>query len=284
MFKEKLFISLQYLLPQHLLSRIIGKLASSKSKKLKNFLIKLFIKQYSINTKAALSDNLDDYNSFNDFFIRKLKPNLRPIASQQDQIISPADGNISQYGEISQGQLIQAKGKLFDIMSLLGGETDYHHKFKQGAFITVYLSPRDYHRVHMPYDGKLVAMTYVPGKLFSVNQTTAEYVPNLFSRNERVVCFFETSLGIMPVIFVGAFFVASIYLNWHGFVTPNRLGKTQHWDYKDQDISFKKGDELGYFQFGSTVITCFKANQVNFSNTLTNGGSIQMGQVIAETK
>ncbi|MCF6777255.1 archaetidylserine decarboxylase [Thiotrichales bacterium 19X7-9] len=284
MLKEKLFISLQYIMPQHLLSRIVGKLASSKSKKIKKFLIKLFIKQYDVNLQEALSAEIDDYLSFNDFFTRQLKPQSRTIAAQHDQVISPADGTISQLGKINHSQIIQAKGKSFSILDLLGGETHYHQQLKSGSFITVYLSPKDYHRVHMPYPGKLISMTYVPGKLFSVNNTTARYIDGLFSRNERVVLFFETDIGIMPVIFVGAFFVASIYLNFHGTVTPNKIGKVQHWEYKDQNLSFNKGDELGYFQFGSTVITCFEEGKIEFVPELKSQAKIQMGQIIASTK
>ncbi|MCF6764672.1 archaetidylserine decarboxylase [Thiotrichales bacterium 19S3-7] len=284
MLKEKLFITLQYLLPQHLLSRIVGKIASSKSKKIKNILIKLFIKQYDVNLEDAITTNLDDYNSFNEFFTRKLKPQARIIATQQELIISPADGTVSQIGKIHQGQIIQAKGKLFSIMDLLGGETSFHHQLKAGSFITIYLSPKDYHRVHMPYPGKLLAMTYIPGKLFSVNNTTAKHVDGLFSRNERVVLFFETDIGIMPVIFVGAFFVASIYLNFHGLVTPSKINKIQHWSYKDKNLFFNKGDELGYFQFGSTVIACFEENKIEFSDEFESQSTIAMGTAIAQIK
>lgn len=281
MFKEKLFICLQYILPQHLLSRIIGKVAQSKNKKLKNYLIKLFIKQYDVKLEEALDNNIDNYQTFNSFFIRKLKIDARPIALHKEAIISPADGAISQFGKIKQSELIQAKGKSFHLIDLLGGETNYHNTLKNGDFITVYLSPKDYHRVHMPLDGKLLSMTYIPGKLFSVNDTTARHVDGLFSKNERVVCFFETEIGIMPVIFVGAFFVASIYLNWHGLVTPSKINKTEHYDYKDKDLNFKKGDELGYFQFGSTIICAFEKDKINWQANLNSGQSIQMGETIA---
>jgi phosphatidylserine decarboxylase len=267
--KNRLFLFCQYALPQHLLSRASGWLTNNTHAWLKNKLITTAIKRYHINIAEAESGNLDDYPTFNAFFTRTLKPGARPLPTAADAIISPADGVISQMGPIQNGTLIQAKGHDFTVEDLLGftpqrpsssGATRGPNQkialsapFAKGNFATIYLSPKDYHRVHMPFGGTLTGMSYIPGKLFSVSLLTAAHVPNLFARNERVVCHFDTSRGRMAVVFVGAFFVASIQTVFAGTIAPG--GKdVQHTDYRDKNLVFNRGDELGRFLFGSTVI------------------------------
>ncbi len=270
----------QYLLPQHLLSRLLGKLANCQVRGIKNALINLAIQKYHIDVSEAIESNPDAYIHFNAFFTRALKAGARPLPSQSNAIVSPADGAISQCGPIQKGRIFQAKGHSFNALELLGGATNWHHHFDHGQFITVYLSPRDYHRVHMPYTGKLIGMTYVPGKLFSVNPRTAETVPKLFARNERVVCLFETDMGPMAVVFVGAFFVASMETVWHGLVAPSHHKKPYHWDYQNAHHVYKTGDEIGRFQFGSTVIVLFGKDAMQWAPGIVPNRAIQMGELM----
>ena len=281
MLKEKLFLCLQHCLPQHFLSRLSGYLTNSQYAPLKNMLIKMACKHFKISLTEAKRENINDYTSFNDFFTRHLKSEARPISHEKQDIISPADGVVSQFGKITNQQLIQSKGKYFSLLELLGEDEEMAKKLNDGSFFTVYLSPSDYHRVHMPFDGKLVKMTYIPGKLFSVNQVTAENIDRVFSRNERVVCYFETSFGIMPVIFVGALLVASIITTWHGIVAPSYEGKIKNWAYNDSSLKFKKGDEIGHFQFGSTIICCFPENAMDWNADLQAPSDIKMGEKLA---
>jgi len=280
MASKKLFITFQHILPQHLLSRIAGFLTNSNNEKLKNFLIKAAQKKFKISLNEAREEDPKAYKTFNDFFTRKLKPEARPICTNQNAIISPADGCASQFGEISEGNLIQAKGKTFTLLSLLGNDKDTAEKLKDGQFITIYLSPSDYHRVHLPYDAKLLKMTYIPGKLFSVNLDTANSIDNLFAVNERVVCLFDTEFGLMPVVFVGALLVASIVTQWHGIVAPSYNQGIKTWSYENNPIPFKKGDDIGHFQFGSTVVTCFPKN-CHMNQNLSIEQKIKMGENIA---
>ena len=261
--KEDLFICFQYMIPQALTSRLVSKLADSKNKTLKNYLINLAIKKFEININEAESTNIDDYTSFNAFFTRKLKDGVRPLTKKEDIISSPADGILSEFGKIENNTLIQAKGKDFSLKALIAdsSETDFTD------FATVYLSPKDYHRVHMPIDGRLTKMVYIPGKLFSVNKTTASKIDSLFAKNERLVCYFDTKIGEVAVIFVGALLVAGIETVWHGKIAPNYYSDVQSWDYKNKqyEIEFKKGDTLGWFNFGSTIVNLFPENKVSFS-------------------
>ncbi|AXA33334.1 archaetidylserine decarboxylase [Francisella adeliensis] len=260
--KDDLFIYFQYMIPQAVTSRLVSKLAESRNKALKNYLIKLAIKKFNINIEEAKSSNLDDYASFNEFFIRELKDGLRPLNIDSNTISSPADGVLSEFGKIENNTLIQAKGKDFSLESLVAGSSET--KFTD--FATVYLSPRDYHRVHMPIDGKLTKMVYIPGKLFSVNKTTANNINSLFAKNERLVCYFETAIGEVAVIFVGALLVAGIETKWHGKIAPNYYNRVQEWSY-DCDkfqLDYKKGEEIGLFNFGSTVIFLAPNNKIKF--------------------
>lgn len=280
LFFNKFFILLQYLLPQHTLSRLIGKLANCQIPWVKNNLIRLFIWHYTIDLHSAENPNLDHYACFNHFFTRKLKSTLRPIDPDLSSIISPSDGILSQFGKININQLIQAK-KLFYAVDDLLADVNLANAFNNGDFATIYLSPRNYHRVHMPYDGKLMQMVYVPGKLFSVNTATANEINNLFTRNERLICLFETSLGKMAVIFVGAMIVAGIHTTWAGKITPNLNRMIQKWEYFSQNLCFKKGDELGYFELGSTVIILVEKNTIEWQ-ALTLNQPLQIGQSIAK--
>lgn len=279
--KDSLFIALQRIAPQHLLSRGTGLLANSENTWIKNRFIQWFANQYQIDMSDAAEQELTRYPTFNAFFTRALKPDARPIAAPQNTIVSPADGAVSQYGRIQDGRIIQAKGQWFSSSELLATpDTTYQN----GEFTTIYLSPRDYHRVHMPYFGKLVSMTYVPGKLFSVNNKTAESVPRLFARNERVVCHFEGDKGPFAVVLVGAMIVASIETTWAGLVAPlKRTIKTTKYDLRSS-IEINKGEEMGRFLLGSTVILLFPQDSLDWNSSIDPGAKIQMGQAIATYK
>ena len=254
---NQLFIWLQHLLPQHLLSRLTGQLAASEITWLKKFLIAAFARHFRVDMSEAAEPHLDNYRNFNDFFTRALRDEARPIDPGEDILVSPADGAISQLGDISQGRIIQAKGQDYSVAELLAGDHARAEPFMQGKFATIYLSPRDYHRVHMPISGRLTAQAYIPGDLYSVNGTTADNVPRLFARNERLVCYFETAHGPMAVILVGAMIVAGIETVWSGQVAPpSRLPQTLDFEAPPERIELSKGEEMGRFQLGSTVILC----------------------------
>ena len=276
-----LFITFQHIVPQHLLSRGVGRLAASENTFVKNTFIKNFAAKYQVNMAEALEENPLAYKSFNDFFTRALKPNARPIAADSKAIISPADGAISQIGAITADKIFQAKGHDYSVTTLLGGDEQRAAAFVGGQFATVYLSPKDYHRVHMPFTGKLTQMIYVPGDLFSVNTTTAENVPNLFARNERVVCLFDTEVGQMAVVLVGAMIVAGIATTWAGNLAPQ--GKNVVTTNYDGSLTLKKGDELGRFYLGSTAIVLFGANVMQWRNNLTATTPVRMGEAMGQT-
>ncbi|WP_404982991.1 archaetidylserine decarboxylase [Cobetia marina] len=270
--RAKLFSLSQYPLPQHLISRLIGRIAACENPWVKNTFIERFIKAYDVNMNEALEENPRAYACFNDFFTRALKQEARPI---EEGLVSPADGVLSQFGTISHGTLVQAKGQAFSLTQLLGGSEERAAPFRNGRFATVYLSPKDYHRVHMPLAGRLVEMAYVPGRLFSVNEATATHVPGLFARNERLVCIFETEHGPMAMVLVGAMIVAAIKTVWSGQVTP--LSGDVETTRFDQLIELARGAEMGRFQLGSTVVMCFP-DSVEFDDTLMPGQKVSMGQ------
>ena len=280
--KQRLFILSQYLLPHHLLSRLIGYAADCRVAWFKNRLIGWFAKQYQVDMSEAQVEDLEAFEHFNAFFTRALKPGARPLAQGPDAVLCPADGAVSQLGKIEHGRIFQAKGHSFSLVELLGGDTERANPFMGGAFATIYLSPKDYHRVHMPLAGTLREMVYVPGRLFSVNQSTAENVPELFARNERVVCLFDTERGPMAVVLVGAMIVASIETVWAGLVTPpKRSLKTFRYDEAARvPIVLDKGAELGRFKLGSTAIVLFGADQVQWAQELAAGSPVQMGQLL----
>jgi phosphatidylserine decarboxylase len=280
--KEKLFIISQYLLPHHLLSRLAGCIAECRAPWFKNAFTAWFARRYQVDMSEALVENLDGYEHFNAFFTRALKPGARPLDPAPGAVVCPADGAISQLGAIEHGRIFQAKGQSFSATELLGGDAERAAPFMGGQFATIYLSPKDYHRVHMPLTGTLREMVYVPGRLFSVNQTTAENVPGLFARNERVVCLFDTERGPMAVVLVGAMIVASIETVWAGLVTPPRRElKTFSYDKKARGpVKLGTGAELGRFKLGSTAIVLFGPEQVGWVEGLAAGKSVRMGQLL----
>lgn len=274
-----LFILFQYCVPQHALSRLTGKLAASENITVRRFLINAFIKKFGVSLSEAKAKSAEEYVSFNDFFCRELKDGARPV-NEGSAVTSPADGAFSQLGKIEGGRIFQAKNHSFTSEELLANERMAEH-FTDGDFATIYLSPKDYHRVHMPVSGKLISMSYIPGDLFSVNEATAESVPRLFARNERAVCIFETELGYVAAVLVGAMIVASIETVWAGHVAPASTRHIEHWDYRDQNIVLNKGDELGRFKLGSTVVLLFSKDAISWSAHARPGASVKMGEGIA---
>lgn len=268
-------VNLQYFLPKHLITKFVGCLASAKLGKLTTFAIKKFAEHYRIDPAEA-EGNIGDFQTFNDFFARALKPSSIVVDSAADSLIFPADGKISQFGDLKENFQIQAKGHYFTTEALLGSDEDAKF-FNNGKFITIYLSPKDYHRVHMPFEGRLLKMTYIPGELFSVNPLYTQNIPELFSRNERVVCIFETILGKMAVVFVGATVVRSVCTQWAGVVAPNGSREVYIETYENRDISFKKGDEIGKFLMGSTVICLFEKDKIDFDGFLGNEQATHIG-------
>ena len=284
---NKIKVGLQYWIPQHGLTRLVGKLASAKAGGLTTAIIRWFIKQYNVNMDEALHADPAHFKTFNEFFVRELKPGMRPIAEGETVISHPADACVSQFGPITDGKLIQAKNHDYTAQELLGGNADLAAEFAEGEFATLYLSPRDYHRVHMPCDGTLRQMIYVPGDLFSVNPLTAENVPNLFARNERVVCIFDTEFGPMAQVLVGATIVGSIELIWAGTVTPPRGNTVYTWDYPaegDKSVVLKKGEEMGRFKLGSTVINLFAKDSIRFDDSMQNNAPTVMGTPYAHQR
>lgn len=276
-----LFIILQYCLPHHLLSRLTGKVAASTQPWLKNRLIRWFIRRYQVDMSEAQGSEPEDFSSFNDFFTRPLKPEARVLDSSQTSIISPVDGVVSAAGRIHADQLYQAKGIDYSLETLLGGDRELAQRFTDGHFATTYLSPRDYHRVHMPATGKLEFMRYVPGRLFSVNPVTTEGLPGLFTRNERAICLFETPAGPMVVILVGAMIVAAIETVWAGQVAPDGGNiREERYGENRAPILLSKGDEMGRFLLGSTVIVLFGPDQIRWHEGFLGASKVQLGQVI----
>lgn len=236
--------------------------------------------KFNISLDEAKIQSIDEFASFNDFFTRALKPGTRPIATEA-RVVSPADGAISQAGKITQGKIFQAKGHQFSVEELLAN-ADLAEQFSDGEFATIYLSPSDYHRVHMPTSGRLVSMSYIPGDLFSVNELTAESVPRLFARNERAVCVFDTELGPVAVVLVGAMIVASIETVWAGQIAPAATRHIEHWRYQDEQHTFAQGDEIGRFKLGSTVVMLYPKNTVNWLKSSMAGAKVQMGQKLTD--
>ncbi|NNM52572.1 MAG: phosphatidylserine decarboxylase [Pseudomonadales bacterium] len=276
--RNQLFVLLQYLLPQHLISRWVGALAASSQPLIKNFLARRFIQRYGVDLSEAKHQNIEDFATFNDFFTRALREDARSWPLDKTIMGCPADGCISQLGQVEAGRIFQAKGQYFDLLELLGGDENAAKQFAGGNFATIYLSPRDYHRVHMPCRGQLERMIHVPGDLFSVNAATAQHVPRLFARNERVICLFNTSHGPVAMILVGAMIVASIATPWAGLVAPlQRKIRITHYGQHLAPPLLERGDEMGRFLLGSTVILLTGANQSTWNNELSAGTPVQMG-------
>ncbi|QSB00248.1 phosphatidylserine decarboxylase [Methylomonas sp. EFPC1] len=281
--KETLTVLPQYALPHHALSGVMSNLTHCQNKIWKNLFIKSIVQLYGVNMQEAKFQDLDHYASFNDFFTRELKDGARQIASAADAIACPADGAVSQAGTINNGRIFQAKGHDYSAMELLGGDAERAQAFEDGSFATIYLSPKDYHRLHMPLTGTLKEMVHIPGRLFSVNNTTVGAVPNLFSRNERVACIFDTAAGPMALILVGAIFVSSIETVWHGVVTPPSISTPRTWRYDDNPPVIEKGMEMGRFNMGSTIIVLFGKEKIAWNGDFSSGKAVQLGQAIGRT-
>lgn len=275
-------VKLQYLLPQHALSALAYRITRSELAPLKNVLIRSFIRLFHVDMSSAEEPDAGQYPDFNSFFTRALDSNVRPVDARPDTVVCPVDGRISQLGHIRSGHLLQAKGIKYTALELLGNDPDAALRFSKGAYITLYLAPGDYHRVHMPLEGGLEKMSYVPGKLFSVNAATTANVDQLFTRNERIINLFSTGHGRMAVILVGAIFVGSMETVWAGQVTPaaDRSPSTWTYDHLREPISLDKGDEMGRFNMGSTVILLFEKERVEWLETLKPGDRVQMGERI----
>jgi len=273
----------QYLLPHHFLSQLMSQFTHCENTIWKNLMIGQIIKAYNVNMTEALEENPIAYRSFNHFFTRELKSTVRPLTTENGSIACPADGVISQAGAISDDTIFQAKGKSFTATDLLGGDSERAAPFREGLFSTIYLSPRDYHRLHMPVTGKLTQMLHIPGRLFSVNAATTESVPRLFARNERVVCLFDTEIGEMALVLVGAIFVSSIETVWHGVVTPPTCEQVRSWQYADENIVLEKGAEMGRFNMGSTIIVLFGKEKARWQTEIVAGKAVKMGEMIGNT-
>ncbi|NKB47240.1 MAG: phosphatidylserine decarboxylase [Legionellales bacterium] len=278
--KQWLFLLLQYLLPHHALSRLIGQIAHCRWRWLSQLCIRAFCKWYPVNLAEAQLEAIPDYPSLQDFFIRELKPNARTFPTDPKAIISPVDGNVSELGHIDQQTLIQAKGKHYTTAALLGCH-DRAAAFTNGQFMTIYLAPADYHRVHMPISGRLTQMTYIPGRLFSVQPATMQQIDGLLTRNERVICYFDTVYGPIAVILVGAMIVASMATAWHGVITPTRCSTIQTWQYTTESITLKTGDPLGYFNFGSTVVLLTNHPDIHWQLPHAPSSNVQLGNIIS---
>jgi phosphatidylserine decarboxylase len=269
----------QYLYPKQALTELAGKLASSKGGAMTTATIRWFVGKYGVDMTEAADPDIAHYETFNDFFTRALKPGARPLAGTD--LICPVDGAISQFGPMDRDRILQAKGHHYTTTALVGGDAALAAQFEHGSYATLYLSPKDYHRIHMPCDGRLLRMIHVPGELFSVNPGTALGVPGLFARNERVVCIFEGPRGPWVLALVGATIVGSMATVWHGVVTPPRRGQVQEWHYADRPVVLKQGDEMGRFLLGSTVVMLFPKGDLRFNAAWRPEKSIRLGEAMA---
>lgn len=272
---------LQYPLPHHAISRLTHNLTRVTHRGLKDWAIQDFISRFGVDMDEAAQPDPTAYATFNAFFTRALKPGVRPIASDAKDLACPVDGAVSQIGDIEGGRIFQAKGQSFTALELLGGDTTAATMFDGGSFATLYLSPKDYHRIHMPVDGTLTRMIHVPGRLFSVNPATTRSVPRLFARNERVVCLFDTPAGPLALVMVGALNVASIETVWAGEVTPPQRARAQSWDYDPGKIKLAKGEEAGRFNMGSTVVLLFAKGRIRWEESYRPATSVRMGRKMA---
>ena len=277
-------IALQHLLPKQALTSLMGWLAGARGGAATTATIRAFVRRYGVNMAEAAQPDAAAYSTFNEFFTRALQPGARPLA--QADLICPVDGAISQFGAIDGDRIFQAKGHHYTTQALVGGDGALAAHFHQGLFATLYLSPRDYHRIHMPCAGRLLRMIHVPGDLFSVNPATAQGVPGLFARNERVVCVFDSDAGPWVLVLVGATIVGSMATVWHGVVNPPRPGTVREWTYHDQDIRLAQGQEMGRFLLGSTVVLLFPrppegGTRLNFNPAWAPGRPIRLGETMA---
>lgn len=277
---DRLAVLPQYLMPKQALTMLAGKFANAKAGRLTTSVIRWFIKRYAVNMTEAANPDVESYASFNEFFTRPLRAGTRPLAHAD--LICPVDGAISQFGPIQEDQVFQAKGHSYSTTALVGGDRELAAQFQHGGFATLYLSPKDYHRIHMPCDGRLTRMIYVPGALFSVNPVTARGVPNLFARNERVVCVFDSPHGPFILTLVGATIVGSMATVWHGMVNPPRSRQVREWRYDQQNVVLKKGDEMGRFLLGSTVVMLFQKDCLKFNPEWMPARPVRMGEAMGQ--
>ncbi|MCH2487173.1 MAG: archaetidylserine decarboxylase [Erythrobacter sp.] len=280
--RDRLFILLQHVLPKQRLTRLAGRVADARRGRTTTGLIRWFVDRYGVDMSEAAEPDIASYASFNEFFTRPLKPGIRPLADAA--FVSPVDGAISRIGDIDEHRIIQAKGQGFTTKQLLGGDADLAEQFRHGHFANLYLSPRDYHRLHMPCAGRLERMIYVPGSLFSVNPVTARGVPGLFARNERTVCVFNSQAhGRFVMVLVGATIVGSMETVWHGVVNPERTGRIAQWDYSDRTIALEQGEEMGRFRLGSTVIMLFEKDRIALNPDWKPEGRVRLGEKMGES-
>jgi phosphatidylserine decarboxylase len=277
---DRLAVLPQYLLPKQALTALAGKFATARAGGLTTSVIRWFVGRYQVDMSEAANPDIASYSSFNEFFTRPLKPGARPLAPAA--FICPVDGAISQFGAIAGDQIFQAKGHSYTTSALVGGDAELARQFADGDFATLYLSPKDYHRIHMPCDGRLLRMIHVPGALFSVNPTTARGVPGLFARNERVVCVFETAHGPLVLALVGATIVGSMATVWHGVVNPPRPGYLRDWSYDDRELRYRQGEEMGRFLLGSTVVMLFPRGVMKFNAEWAPQRPIRLGEKMGE--
>lgn len=273
---ERLTVALQYLLPKQALTVLAGKFAGWRGGAVTTAVIRRFVRRYGVNMAEAANPDVAAYASFNEFFTRPLRDGVRPLA--EADFVCPVDGAISQFGTIERDQIFQAKEHRYATSALLGGDAELAARFDNGAFATLYLSPRDYHRIHMPCAGRLSRMIHVPGELFSVNPATARGVPGLFARNERVVCVFESDSGPFVLVLVGATIVGSMATVWHGVVNPPRPGSLREWRYDEAAVQLDKGAEMGRFLLGSTVVMLFPRDTLAFNPAWQAGAAVRMGE------
>ncbi|QDF98928.1 phosphatidylserine decarboxylase [Azoarcus sp. DD4] len=277
---DRLAVLPQYLLPKRALTELMGKLAGAKAGGLTTAVVRWFIGRYGVNMAEAANPDPAAYASFNEFFTRPLKEGARPLADAP--LVCPVDGAISQFGAIERGQIFQAKGHRYSTTAMVGGDRDLAALFDNGHFATLYLSPRDYHRIHMPCAGRLLRMIHVPGELFSVNPTTARGVPGLFARNERVVCVFDSGHGPFALVLVGATIVGSMATVWHGVVNPPRPGQIRDWRYPEGQVVLQQGEEMGRFLLGSTVVMLFPRGDLRFNAEWAPARAIRLGEKMAD--
>ena len=277
---DRLVVLLQYLLPKRALTAFAGWCAASRATGWTHNVIPWFIKRYGVNMAEAANPDPRSYATFNDFFTRALREGARPLAAAD--FVGPVDGAISQFGPIEKDQIFQAKGHHYSTRALVGGDAGLAAQFDDGHFATIYLSPKDYHRIHMPCDGRLTRMIYVPGDLFSVNPATARGVPGLFARNERVVCVFDTAHGPFVLVLMGATIVGSMATVWHGTANPPRTADVREWRYDAPPITLKQGEEMGRFLLGSTVVLLWPRDTLRFNPDWAPAGAVRMGEAMAQ--
>ena len=283
---EKTFVALQYVLPKQALTQFAGLVARARGGRWTHALIRWFVGKYNVNMAEAANPDIASYPTFNEFFTRALKAGARPLA--RAELVCPVDGAISQFGRIEKDQIFQAKGHSYSTTALVGGDAALAAQFDEGEFATIYLSPKDYHRIHMPSAGRLRRMIHVPGDLFSVNPATARGVPSLFARNERVVCVFDmpAATGETPqqyvLVLVGATVVGSMATPWHGVVNPPRPGTVREWTYDDQDLSLKQGDEMGRFLLGSTVVLLWPKHTIALNPAWQAAQGVRLGEKMGD--